>query len=206
MIGFRTSSGEYYVCGSQPYRRGMDCGPGVYVPRGAVEAEVCKGLNHVLSLCADPEGFTREVNIELRRLWTESTGRADANTARAQIEQIEAKISNIRRAVENGFADAAWADARLHELVAERNAITVTPDQSEAPQLDSKTVMAYRRQTEKVMASGDPAEKKHLLRTGIQNLTLEPKNLEVKIRYRLPEAVMKGLVAGAGFEPATFGL
>src|SRR5215831_13247578 len=65
MIGFRTSSGEYYVCGSQPYRKGMGCGPGVYVPRRAVEAEVCQGLGQLLSLCADTEGFTRQVNAEL---------------------------------------------------------------------------------------------------------------------------------------------
>jgi DNA invertase Pin-like site-specific DNA recombinase len=68
MIGFRTSSGEYYVCGSQPYRRGMGCGPGVYVPRHAVEAEVCQGLSGLLSVCADPDGFARQVNMELRCL------------------------------------------------------------------------------------------------------------------------------------------
>ena len=27
MIGFHTGSGYYYVCGSQPYRKGMGCGP-----------------------------------------------------------------------------------------------------------------------------------------------------------------------------------
>ena len=33
-----------------------------------------------------------------------------------------------------------------------------------------------------------------------------PQDLEVSISYRLPEAVMNGLVAGDGFEPPTFGL
>jgi hypothetical protein len=33
-----------------------------------------------------------------------------------------------------------------------------------------------------------------------------PDTLDVAIRYRLPESVMKGLVAGEGFEPSTFGL
>ena len=33
-----------------------------------------------------------------------------------------------------------------------------------------------------------------------------PTDLEVAITYRLPEAVMNGVVAGGGFEPPTFGL
>jgi len=56
------------------------------------------------------------------------------------------------------------------------------------------------------MQCGQPAERKRLLRTWVHEVKLEPETLEVKISYRLPEAVMKGVVAGAGFEPATFGL
>ena len=66
--------------------------------------------------------------------------------------------------------------------------------------------MAYRRQTEKVMASGYAADRKRLMRAWVNEIKLDPESLEVKISYRLPEAVMKGVVAGAGFEPATFGL
>jgi hypothetical protein len=198
MIGFRTSSGEYYVCGSQPYRKGMGCGSGVYVPRRAVEAEVCQGLGGLLNVCGDPEGFTKQVNLEIRRLWEETTGRAaGSGNGRKDAEGVEAKIANLRRAVEDGFADASWANARLRELIAERDALTARMDEQEPPVLDSKTVMAYRRQTEKVMASGHPAERKRLLRAWVQEVKLEPQTLEVKISYRLPEAVMKGVVAGA---------
>ncbi len=56
------------------------------------------------------------------------------------------------------------------------------------------------------MKSGEPAERKRLMRAWVQQIKLNPETLEVKISYCLPEAVMKGLVAGAGFEPATFGL
>ena len=66
--------------------------------------------------------------------------------------------------------------------------------------------MAYRRQAEKLMAAGHPAERNRLMRAWVQEVKLEPQHLDVKISYRLPESVMKGLVAGAGFEPATFGL
>jgi hypothetical protein len=202
MIGFRTSSGEYYVCGSQPYRRGMGCGPGVYVPRRAVEGEVCQGLTELLSVCADPHGFTRQVNTELRRLWEDSTGYADSDKARKEIEQIETKIGNIRRAIEEGLADAQWANSRLRQLSAERDVLAVALNAPGPPQLDSGTVMTYRRQTEKLMQCGQPAERKRLLRAWVQEIKLEPENLEVKISYRLPEAVMKGVVAGAIYDAA----
>jgi len=51
-----------------------------------------------------------------------------------------------------------------------------------------------------------PAELKKLVRSLVQKTTLAPKKREVEITYRLPEPVMNNLVAGAGFEPATFGL
>ncbi len=82
----------------------------------------------------------------------------------------------------------------------------VRPDAPGPPQLNCGTVMAYRRQTEKLMQSGHPAERKRFLRAWVQEVKLHPETLEVKISYRLPEVVMKDVVAGAGFEPATFGL
>jgi site-specific DNA recombinase len=206
MVGFRTSSGEYYVCGSQPYRRGMGCGPGVYVPRYAVEAEVSHGLDELLTLCADPESLTRQVNQELRAICERSIGRSENARAHAGLAAIEAKIANIHYAVEDGFEDASWANARLRELIAQRESLGEKLISPQPPRLDTKTVLAYARQTEKLMKSGEPAERKRLLRAWVQEVRLEPESLNVTINYRLPESVMKGLVAGAGFEPATFGL
>ena len=178
----------------------------MYVPRRAVEAEVFEGLNQILNLCGEPDGFTHQVNQELRQIWKESTGYADNTKACKEVANVEAKITNIRRAVEDGYSDASWANARLRELSAERDALTAALNAPGPPQLDSKTVMAYRRQTEKLMEFGQPAERKRLLRAWMQEVKLDPETLEVKISHRLPEPVMKGVVAGAGFEPATFGL
>jgi hypothetical protein len=163
-------------------------------------------LSELLNLCANPESFTVQVNAELRRIWEESTSFTDRTKARTEIERVETKISNIRRAVEDGLPDASWANAQLRELITERERLAASLDVSEPPQLDSKTVMTYRGQTAKVMESGPPAERKRLMRAWVQDVKLEPESLEVKISYRLPEAVMESVVAGAGFEPATFGL
>jgi hypothetical protein len=204
MIGFRTSKGHYYVCGSQPYRRGMGCGSGVYVPQEEVEAEVVRGLEGMMAVCLDPKGFTRRFNEELRRLWAEST---DHNPQAAeQLKQVEAKIAHIRRAVEDGLGDAQWANGRLHELATERERLGRHAASTRPPQIDAGTVMAYREQVGRLFTHGKPVEKKQLLRKCVEGMKLAPERLEVEITYRVPEPVMNSVVAGAGFEPATFGL
>ena len=133
MIGFHTDGRFYYVCGSQPYRSGMGCGPGVYVPQARVESEVLSGLRGVLDLCADPQRFMRAVNKELRQIWEASTGfRPDAGE---QIAAIDRKVENIRRAVEEGLNDANWANTRLRELHAERGAGSGLPKRVARPSL-----------------------------------------------------------------------
>src|SRR5260370_18423337 len=205
MTGFHTSSGYYYVCGSRPYRKGMGCGPGVYVPQRQVEAEVLGGLRSVLDLCVDSRGFTAKVNRELRQLWEQSTGfRPDAA---ARIAAIERKIANIRHAVEEkGVDDGKWVNARLAELAREREEVGAAAARGAPPQIDLDTVMKYLRNTEKVFQQGDPGERKRLLRNWVQEVKLKPETLGVSISYPLPESVINGLVAGEGFEPSTFGL
>ena len=205
MIGFHTDGRFYYVCGSQPYRSGMGCGPGVYVPQAQVESEVLGGLRGVLDLCADPQKFTRAVNKELREIWEASIGfRPDAGE---QIAAIDRKIENIRRAVEEGLNDASWANTRLRALHTERESLVAASGKTSGPpQLDAATAMDYRRQADKLFRGGGQAERKQLLRTLVGEVKLMPQDLDVSISYRLPEAIMNGLVAGEGFEPSTFGL
>ena len=205
MIGFHTDGRFYYVCGSQPYRSGMGCGPGVYVPQAQVESEVLSGLRGVLDLCADPQKFTRAVNKELRQIWEASTNfRPDVSE---RIAAIDRKIENIRHAVEEGLNDASWANTRLKELHTEKESLVTTSRKASGPpQLDAATAMDYRRQADKLLRHGGQAERKQLLRTLVGEVKLLPQDLEVNISYRLPEAIMNGLVAGARFEPSTFGL
>jgi site-specific DNA recombinase len=192
MTGLRLTKHAYYVCGSLPYRKGRGCGPGVYVPQAAVEAETIKGLRELLAVCRDPKAFTRQVNKELRALWERGNGR-DPDAAN-KLEAVEAKIANIRCAVEDGLSDAAWANARLRELLAERDALKATTTTAgEPPQIDADTVLAYRRDAEKTLAHGTPFECKQVLRAWVQEVKLEPERLEVEIAYRVPpELFMNG--------------
>ena len=205
MIGFRTSEGTYYVCGSQPYRRGMGCGPGVYVPQEGIETDVAEGVRDLLGICAGPKGFLTEVNAELRRIWEQQTGH-DPRAA-SRVEAIDGKIENIRRAIEDGLSDAAWANRRLKALLQERESLL---DKAvvggEAPQIDLRAASEYRRRMEKTLRQGEMVERKRLLRTWVSEIKLAPEQQQVEMTFRIPEPIMNGVVAGAGFEPATSGL
>ena len=49
MTGFLTTGSlRYYVCGSQPYRRGKGCGNGVYVPKKELEEKVIDGVSDLV--------------------------------------------------------------------------------------------------------------------------------------------------------------
>jgi DNA invertase Pin-like site-specific DNA recombinase len=198
MIGLRTSGGVYYVCGSQPYRKGMGCGPGVYVPAEEAEALVITGIRDLLGVCTDAKGLTRGVNQELRQLWEQSTGR-DPNATRS-LADVERKIGNVRRAIEEGLADAAWANTRLPELLQERDKLQqeAAPG-GQPPQIDAAAALEYCQQLGKTLCQGNAAERKRIVRSWVGDMKLAPERLEVEWTYRIPEPIMNSVVAGAGF-------
>ena len=205
MVGLKRSDGTYYVCGSSPNRRGLGCGPGVYVARDFIEAEVLAGLRDVWKSCVGSQGTVRQVNEELRTLWDQPNAR-DMDAGR-QLVALDTKLNNIRRAIEEGLADVAWANDRLEELAQERERLRTAPVHvGNPPQIDAQTALAYRREAETILAQGDPTEKKRILRAWVEEIRLAPESLSVQTTYRIPEPIAHCLVAGAGFEPATFGL
>jgi hypothetical protein len=202
MTGFRSKDRLYYICGSQPYRKGLGCGPGLYVPKEEIENVVLGDVNRILACCTEQQGFVRAVNDELRVIWQQMSGHNPA--AARLIKEIDKKIEHIRRSIEDGLNDAAWANARMAELTAEREELIASAQTSgEPPRIDATTALAYRQELEKAV---DPCEIKRILRMLIEEIKLAPETLSVEITYRLPEPVMKGTIAGPGFEPGTFGL
>ena len=202
MIGHPTSHGSYYVCGSQPYRRGMGCGKGVYVPKEWVEKHVVEGMQELVSACADPKGFTRKVNAELRRIWEASTGH-DPKAAK-KIATIDRKRENIWKAIEDGLKDVSSANERLAELSAERGKLVVASEVfGEPPRIDAARATAFRKDFPKLLKHATPAEKKELIGAWVEKIRLTPEQQEVSITYRVPEPVVNKLVTGARFKPAT---
>jgi DNA invertase Pin-like site-specific DNA recombinase len=216
MTGLKNSAGTYYVCGSLPYRRGKGCGPGVYVPKQLVEGETIRGLRELVGHTSDRQGFAKLVNEELASLWAAQKGQDPE--AGKKLAAINSKIARVHHAIEEGLEDAAWANERLKELNLERANLQVQIDSapggprvqnanSFCPKVSVEQAMAMRRDVEKLFAvEGSIVEKKQLLRIWVQEMKLAPERREVVLTYRVPEPMMIKMVAGAGFEPATFGL
>jgi hypothetical protein len=176
----------------------MGCGPGVCVPQALVEGEVVAGMQSLVRQCSDTRGFTRQVNEELRHLWEATDG--DHATAQKTLRAVESRIANIRKAVEEGLADVAWANQRMGELMAERASLGAVGPNRRPPQLDVKTAMEYRRQLDSVLADGDPAERKRLVRMWVDGIEFDPAERAAKVRYRVPEVVVNGVVPGDRLE------
>ncbi|HUV04727.1 MAG TPA: hypothetical protein VMX94_06430 [Armatimonadota bacterium] len=185
------------MTGIQPFRT-VQLGPGVYVPQSAVEAEVISGLRDLIGVCGDPKGFTRQVDEELRRIWETSNGH-DPH-AEHRLAEVERRIESIRRSIEDGVPDTRWAYQRMSELLAEQERLQgQSRVVGEAPQIDAETALTYRRETEKVLSSGDNSERKQILRSWVDHIRLTPETLEVEINYRVPEFVVNRVGAGACF-------
>ena len=93
-------------------------------------------------------------------------------------KDIEGKLANIRKAVEEGLPDGDWAYSRMRELMAERDSLSEQVQEvGEAPQIDSATALAYRANVERVMSIGTNAEKKRLVRSCADKMTLAPDTL-----------------------------
>ena len=190
MVGYRSTAGYYYLCGSHSYRRGLGCGPGVYVRQAEVEAQVIEDVRELVGRCGDPKGFARQVNERLRKLWEASTGH-DAKAAR-QLDDIDQKIANIRRAIADGLDDVAWANEELRALRAKREQLAkvVTPA-GKPPQVDAKTAVAYRKRMEETLRKASVAARRALIRECVQEMKLLPEDLEVVIDYALPAPLMR---------------
>ncbi|MFH1513860.1 MAG: recombinase family protein [bacterium] len=189
MCGFKQGGHRYYVCGSQPNRKGFGCGKGVYIPTKLVESEVIEGLKDIFDRFTDTDRLIDKVNKEIQQIWKSTSG-YDPKAAR-KIKEIDKKISNIRKALEDGLNDAAWANQRLSSLTQEREELTRIPAvASEPPFVDNTTISNYLTSMEQVIEQNDPEIQKRLVRKMVHGITFEPEKREVEITYQAPQLFM----------------
>jgi septal ring factor EnvC (AmiA/AmiB activator) len=90
----------------------MGCGKGVYVAKDHIERAVIDGVKDLLESKLDPDRIAKMVNKELAQ-----SGDQDRSKAiQKEISAVETKIANVRKAIEDGLGDTAWANQRLVEL------------------------------------------------------------------------------------------
>jgi hypothetical protein len=204
MVGLRTGPKRfYYVCSSAPYRKGMGCGKGVYVPKDHIEQAVIDGVRELLAANLNPDRIARLVNQEIAR--TADTDPTRSKTLEKEIASVEAKIENIRKAIEEGLSDAAWANGKLAGLQGELGRLSAArPHRERPPRLSAEDVIRYIQNLANVLEHASTRERKELLRLVVAQIKLAPEDLSVEIVYQAPGPnFMFNVVAGIGFEPTT---
>ncbi|MHB0912155.1 MAG: recombinase family protein [Armatimonadota bacterium] len=224
MAGFTSTNGkgrkgDYYVCGSAQYRRSLGCGPGVYVDKQVIEEAVLNGVIDRFTEWGDPVRFTCMVNRILCDLQKEST--VDAVEIRREISELDGKMDNVRRAIEDGLRDVDWANTRLRDLSYRRDELVSKQAQTQEvtalPKLDTSIVREYQKQFGELMKYGTAQECRQLIACFVESVGLRPSEMgeiktepvahEITINFKaMPALFVKGLGAGVGFEPTTFGL
>jgi site-specific DNA recombinase len=209
MVGFTSTNGkgrkgDYYVCGTAQYRKGLGCGKGVHIDKETIEQAVWQGVEERFKEWTDVEAFAQMVNDKIRELHTQY-----ANTqieAERRLAEIGKKIRNLRRALEDSLEDVKWADERLAELASEREKwearLEAAGSQTVPPELDLAAIRRFYDEFQQVIAQGTNEEKREFIRCFVQESKLEPASREVTITFKgMPAKFVIGQGAGAVFHP-----
>ena len=222
MVGYRNQDRLYYVCGAKAYRRGLGCGEALQVRKEAIEDAVVEEVGHLFDSWADTKRLMQMMNDELQAL--EQQESAESVEISRELARVEKETENLRKAIKAGLEDVGWANAELRRLKAEREALLERQERAapraEPMRMDLSLVEECRRAFAEVFAEGTNEEKRAFARLFMKRIDVEPDTGDVWMHLfsRPPALAQKrtpasretgvriGVVAGAGFEPATSGL
>ena len=207
MTGHTDRGRDGYVCGAAKYRRGLGCGPSMFIEKGLVEDAAWATVRDLAKVVMGGRGkrVLDRINAGLRREWEERGGKTAA-AGRKRVEQIDAKIANVRAALEDGLHDVTWANRRLSELQAEREAAlaavggTMTgPD--EPPRVDVTELRRNLADMDGLSPHATNEEKREVARRFLDGVTLYPDERELEVRVKLPDNTVQRVEAATGIEP-----
>ena len=198
------------------------------IPRQEVEERVLRALQDKLMRKDFFEEFCREFAKEMNRLRMEQ--RAGLSGAKRELERVKRDIQKVIEAIKAGFA-LPELKAEMDALQARKEALLAQLATADEPPPLLHPTMAdlYRSKVEELAAAlqreDTRLEASEMLRGLIDSIVLTPEKGQLRIELRgnlaamltaaqqtkrSPETgdllVPVQLVAGAGFEPATFGL
>ena len=225
-VRYRNQNRLYYVCGAKVYRKGLGCGPALQIRKEQIEDAVVEEIGLLFTSWTDTKKLMEMANEEARALYQQQASES-VEIAR-ELVKVEEELANIRQAIKGGLDDLEWANAELARLKTQREGLLARQDQvgvePEVPRFDLAEVEECRRRFAEVFAQGTNEEKRDFARLFVQKIEVDPDTGEVLMHLfsrppvpmsrrghkRTPASgetgVRIGMVAGAGFEPATSGL
>jgi len=216
--GYRKYS--YYICGGYQMKGRTVCQHHL-LAREHLEKPVLDALGRRLREMGQIDHLRAKIADELRAA-TQDDGDS-AETLPAKIAEVDVRVKRWEAAIEKGL-NVDMAVVKINELVEERKRLEAKLRATKAtrqPVADveavAEAILKSLDELEQVLAQGSVAEVKALLRAYIGRIEVDAKNGKARIGFlRLPIRALStapaqksariSMVAGAGFEPATFGL
>ncbi len=142
--------------------------------------------------------------------------RREMTAVRARMEEIDRKASALLETMSPEIK--GFIDQKLRELSTEKRSRQRRLEELEAAPyqpIDADAVLrdglAAIRDLPRLLEQGSLEERKEFIRAFVAGVTVVPEKAQLDLRVRqlpavLPRNSSVGVVAGAGFEPATFGL
>ena len=222
--GFSKISAAHFGCSTA--RNKAICSNLLTIRRDVLEGTVLDALRHRLM---DPDlyaVFVAEFTAEHNRL--QAAAQDGLAAKRSELAQVRRRIEAMIRAIEDGLYEPAMK-ARMQELEARRQSLEaeLAASSDPKPRLHPNLADIYRGKVEtlnEALAAEDDEEVRDAIRALIEAIVLVPVDGKLAIEVRGDLAgilalasrgssrvdpgmlVQMKLVAGAGFEPATFRL
>jgi len=209
----------YYTCGGYAMKGRTVCRP-YLLPKESIEKPVLAALARRIKT----QGRIEAIRDQVKALLAEyAPARDEVSEIHRRIAQVQERRRNWETAIEKGL-DIERAVESLNRLDREEHALEselASAQTRESLQLDveemSREILAGLDRLQDVLEKGSVAEVKAILRAYIGRVEYDPDENRARVGFlRLPtralisklapESARISVVAGAGFEPATFGL
>jgi DNA invertase Pin-like site-specific DNA recombinase len=190
LVGQNAKSGKfsYYICGSLN-KKGAGACPALYLNSSKFESQV---VSKIKELIFTEDNFTRLVelvNDEMDK--GDGTNREELTMITGQISEINHRLENLYRAIEDGHIDFTDLKPRIHDLRNQQELLLSQKAQLEAMLSQRKIELAspaivknYVEDLRSVLSSSPLVERKSFVKSFIKEIKVTGK--EVRLAYTLP--------------------
>jgi hypothetical protein len=168
------SKRQRYLCSSYIRSTVDPCGQRMSVSHGRLDNRVIAGLSRLFGALSSASKMVPIINRELADAWRRAA--APGSLGRASSSPQGVALSGL----------AAPALALSDRSPVSQGAGYRGPRQV---RIDARAVQASRRETEALLLSGSPHERRRAIWAWLERVDMDPEHLRIDIAYRIPEEV-----------------
>lgn len=199
--GKTTQDGDYYVCGSQIYRHGADCGKAWYIRREVMEQASFDCVQGFYG--SDPEHIRQFVQLYNQSV---AAKRASAEPfireQLAEMASLEEGIRNLTESIAAGV-DPETITAEVNRQAARLRQLRAEPAAPVPKKISARELEAQMRELREIQESARPDRKRSVIRRYIMAMEADPESRTVRVLMHPYESAspLQWRVAPGGVEP-----